>query len=191
MTVNAITDTKKRRTGIAPTYLHTTHILFRIFSSEKVKGYEIPTELRCSMPVEPIGLLRSVYCQTTNDHRVFPNSIYYNEKLGPLSWIPAAYNLSFSFCAPYCVLPQINNLTRPSPNLFIRLILNTAKDHTGPQRTAETSQKVKGPQRSSETRQSINLWVNVTTLTSRTLSVFTESHVSCGVSVLSELLCGP
>ena len=26
MTVNAITDTKKGRTGIAPTYLHTTHI---------------------------------------------------------------------------------------------------------------------------------------------------------------------
>ena len=25
MTVNAITDTKKGRTGIAPTYLHTTH----------------------------------------------------------------------------------------------------------------------------------------------------------------------
>jgi len=24
MTINAITDTKKRRTGIAPTYLHTT-----------------------------------------------------------------------------------------------------------------------------------------------------------------------
>ena len=27
MTVNAITDTKKGRTGIAPTYLHTTHAL--------------------------------------------------------------------------------------------------------------------------------------------------------------------
>ena len=27
MTVNAITDTKKGRTGIAPTYLHTTHDL--------------------------------------------------------------------------------------------------------------------------------------------------------------------
>jgi len=26
MTVNAITDTKEGRTGIAPTYLHTTHI---------------------------------------------------------------------------------------------------------------------------------------------------------------------
>ena len=26
MTVNAITDTKKERTGIAPTYLHTTHL---------------------------------------------------------------------------------------------------------------------------------------------------------------------
>jgi len=26
MTVNAITDTKKGRTGIAPTYLHTTRI---------------------------------------------------------------------------------------------------------------------------------------------------------------------
>ena len=26
MTVNAITDTKKGRTGIAPTYLHTTQI---------------------------------------------------------------------------------------------------------------------------------------------------------------------
>ena len=34
MTVNAITDTEKGRTGIAPTYLHTTHeILFGI--SEK------------------------------------------------------------------------------------------------------------------------------------------------------------
>ena len=28
MTVNAITDTKKGRTGIAPTYLHTTPSLF-------------------------------------------------------------------------------------------------------------------------------------------------------------------
>jgi len=27
MTVNAITDTKKGRTGIAPTYLHTTQTL--------------------------------------------------------------------------------------------------------------------------------------------------------------------
>jgi len=26
MTVNAITDTKKGRTGIAPTYLHTTRV---------------------------------------------------------------------------------------------------------------------------------------------------------------------
>ena len=30
MTVNAITDTKKGRTGIAPTYLHTTHLLLTI-----------------------------------------------------------------------------------------------------------------------------------------------------------------
>jgi len=28
MTVNAITDTKKGRTGIAPTYLHTTRRMF-------------------------------------------------------------------------------------------------------------------------------------------------------------------
>ena len=28
MTVNAITDTKKGRTGIAPTYLHTTRCVF-------------------------------------------------------------------------------------------------------------------------------------------------------------------
>ena len=28
MTVNAITDTKKGRTGIAPTYLHTTPVTF-------------------------------------------------------------------------------------------------------------------------------------------------------------------
>jgi len=28
MTVNAVTDTKKGRTGIAPTYLHTTHKMF-------------------------------------------------------------------------------------------------------------------------------------------------------------------
>ena len=28
MTVNAITDTKKGRTGIAPTYLHTTPTVF-------------------------------------------------------------------------------------------------------------------------------------------------------------------
>ena len=28
MTVNAVTDTKKGRTGIAPTYLHTTHSKF-------------------------------------------------------------------------------------------------------------------------------------------------------------------
>jgi len=27
MTVNAITDTKKGRTGIAPTYLHTTRLM--------------------------------------------------------------------------------------------------------------------------------------------------------------------
>ena len=29
MTVNAITDTKKGRTGIAPTYLHTTRVMVR------------------------------------------------------------------------------------------------------------------------------------------------------------------
>ena len=29
MTVNAITDTKKGRTGIAPTYLHTTRSVFK------------------------------------------------------------------------------------------------------------------------------------------------------------------
>ena len=28
MTVNAITDTKKGRTGIAPTYLHTTRLYY-------------------------------------------------------------------------------------------------------------------------------------------------------------------
>ena len=28
MTVNAITDTKKGRTGIAPTYLHTTQLVY-------------------------------------------------------------------------------------------------------------------------------------------------------------------
>ena len=31
MTVNAITDTKKGRTGIAPTYLHTTPVLMYKF----------------------------------------------------------------------------------------------------------------------------------------------------------------
>ena len=36
MTVNAITDTKKGRTGIAPTYLHTTHSYFRYPSSTRV-----------------------------------------------------------------------------------------------------------------------------------------------------------
>ena len=30
MTVNAITDTKKGRTGIAPTYLHTTPVTLHI-----------------------------------------------------------------------------------------------------------------------------------------------------------------
>ena len=30
MTVNAITDTKKGRTGIAPTYLHTTQNLWQL-----------------------------------------------------------------------------------------------------------------------------------------------------------------
>ena len=36
MTVNAITDTKKGRTGIAPTYLHTTH---KVFKSDKIGWY--------------------------------------------------------------------------------------------------------------------------------------------------------
>ena len=31
MTVNAITDTKKERTGIAPTYLHTTQYRFMAY----------------------------------------------------------------------------------------------------------------------------------------------------------------
>ena len=33
MTVNAITDTKKGRTGIAPTYLHTTHPIRHTYES--------------------------------------------------------------------------------------------------------------------------------------------------------------
>ena len=35
MTVNAITDTKKGRTGIAPTYLHTTQIAVYLFAGPK------------------------------------------------------------------------------------------------------------------------------------------------------------
>jgi len=35
MTVNAITDTKKGRTGIAPTYLHTTPHIFTVHSKTK------------------------------------------------------------------------------------------------------------------------------------------------------------
>jgi len=38
MTVNAITDTKKGRTGIAPTYLHTTPI-FLIGISWQMRNY--------------------------------------------------------------------------------------------------------------------------------------------------------
>ena len=42
MTVNAITDTKKGRTGIAPTYLHTTHPLnqycYKIWHGEGLPG---------------------------------------------------------------------------------------------------------------------------------------------------------
>jgi len=33
MTVNAITDTKKGRTGIAPTYLHTTRSFFSAYKN--------------------------------------------------------------------------------------------------------------------------------------------------------------
>jgi len=32
MTVYAITDTNKGRTGIVPTYLQTTHVLFGVFT---------------------------------------------------------------------------------------------------------------------------------------------------------------
>ena len=37
MTVNAITDTKKGRTGIAPTYLHTTQKVNRSTITYKIK----------------------------------------------------------------------------------------------------------------------------------------------------------
>ena len=50
MTVYAITDTKKGRTGIAPTYLHTTHNLlirecYRSCNTDIV-GHENEVELR-------------------------------------------------------------------------------------------------------------------------------------------------
>jgi len=38
MTVNAITDTKKGRTGIAPTYLHTTQDLHNGGFNVPIKG---------------------------------------------------------------------------------------------------------------------------------------------------------
>jgi len=34
MTVNAITNTKKGRTGIAPTYLHTTQIMDKLDTTD-------------------------------------------------------------------------------------------------------------------------------------------------------------
>jgi len=44
MTVNAITDTKKGRTGIAPTYLHTTQLMYTLRMMTLltvVKAYEL------------------------------------------------------------------------------------------------------------------------------------------------------
>jgi len=38
MTVNAITDTKKGRTGIAPTYLHTTQLMYTLHIVDCGKG---------------------------------------------------------------------------------------------------------------------------------------------------------
>ena len=48
MTVNAITDTKKGRTGIAPTYLHTTRNLLRM-KQRKQRTQEAITKVWLSL----------------------------------------------------------------------------------------------------------------------------------------------
>jgi len=47
MTVNAITDTKKGRTGIAPTYLHTTPINTTMFAVVFVLLYPMIHSATC------------------------------------------------------------------------------------------------------------------------------------------------
>ena len=66
MTVNSITDTKKGRTGIAPTYLHTTRLILRLWrrlpvaadSRSSSKRFEVRSQLE-RKALDSIGSLKT------------------------------------------------------------------------------------------------------------------------------------
>ena len=68
MTVYAITDTKKGRTGIAPTYLQTTPICY-INEQGEGRGGEEFTLPQCSLAVDATGCRPTIFDTSNTSFR--------------------------------------------------------------------------------------------------------------------------